>query len=100
MINQFKYDKLTGAYNKEFFYQQIKEIILQHPEQKYDIICSDIENFKLVNDIYGIKAGDNLLRSVADVYRRYVGEHGIFGRLDADQFVCLLEHHWDYSNSG
>ena len=98
MINQFKYDKLTGAYNKEFFYQQIKEIILQHPEQKYDIICSDIENFKLVNDIYGIKAGDNLLRSVADVDRRYVGEHGIFGRLDADQFVCLLEHHWDYSD--
>ncbi len=96
MINLIQYDRLTGLYTKEFFYQQMKELLLQHPEQEYDVICSDIENFKLVNDIFGIAAGDRLLRAMADLYRNRIRGRGICGRLNADQFVCLLEHHWNY----
>lgn len=53
MIRQVQYDRLTGLYSKEFFYQQVKQLLLLHPEQEYDIICSDIENFKLINDMFG-----------------------------------------------
>lgn len=98
MLNQFKYDRLTGVYSKEFFYQESHKIIQQNPDKKYNIICSDIENFKLVNDIYGSDAGDLLLCSVADVYRKLIGDHGIFGRLDADRFACLLENNYEYTD--
>lgn len=98
MINLVQYDGLTGLYSKAFFYQRVKETLLQHPGQQYDIICSDIENFKLVNDIFGIPAGDRLLCGVAELYTSLVGDRGICGRLNADQFVCLLERRWTFTD--
>lgn len=90
MINQFQYDRLTGLLSKAFFYQRVRETLLLHPEREFDILCSDIENFKLVNDLFGVSAGDRLLRSVADLHKNYLGEGGLCGRLDADQFACLV----------
>lgn len=98
MINQFQYDRLTGLYSKEFFYQRVKETLLLHPEREYDILCSDIENFKLINDIFGVPAGDRLLCGVAELYTEMVGENGICGRFNADQFACLLERRYDYTD--
>ena len=91
MINQFQYDRLTGLYSKEFFYQRVRETLRQNSGQNYYLICSDIVNFKLINDVFGVAAGDRLLCGIADMYRRYVGDGGICGHLDADRFACLLE---------
>lgn len=98
MVNLLQYDRLTGLYSKEYFYQRVKDILIRNPEQKYDIICSDIENFKLVNDVFGIAAGDQLLRNVAELYLNYTENKGICGRLTADRFVCLLEHRGEYGD--
>lgn len=98
MINLIQYDRLTGLYSKEFFYQRVKDILVQHPEKDYDIICSDIENFKLVNDIFGMPAGNRLLRGVAELYESKVGDKGICGRFNADQFACLLERRSNYTD--
>lgn len=99
MVNQFQYDRLTGLYSKEFFYQRVRDILTQHPDKKYDLICSDIVNFKLFNDVFGMPAGDQLLRSVAEVYtRRVENKGGICSHFDADQYACLLEHYPDYNN--
>lgn len=98
IMNQVQYDRLTGLYSKEFFYQRVKGILIQHPDKEYDIVCSDIENFKLINDVFGIAAGDRLLCGVADLYKEFVGDSGICGRFNADQFACLIEHRSEYSN--
>ncbi|SHE86218.1 EAL domain-containing protein [Lactonifactor longoviformis] len=97
MINQFQYDRLTGLYSKEYFYQRVREIFQQYPERQFDLIASDIENFKLINDILGVAAGDRLLQGIAGQYRQMVGDKGICGRLNADQFVCLLENNKVYT---
>lgn len=98
MINQFQYDQLTGIYSKEYFYQRVREFLRQNPGKRCDIICSDIENFKLINDVFGVAAGDQLLCGIAELYRKMTGHHGIYGRLNADQFVCLLMHDGDYTD--
>jgi diguanylate cyclase (GGDEF)-like protein len=98
MINLIQYDRLTGLYSKEFFYQQAKDILLGNPERDYDIICSDIENFKLINDVFGIPTGDRLLCGIADLYRQRVKSDGICGRLNSDQFICLIERAYDYED--
>lgn len=90
MINQFRYDRLTGLYSKEFFYRRVREELQAHPDQEYDMLCSNIENFKLINDILGVPAGDQLLISVAEMIQEKIGDRGICGRLSADQFACLL----------
>lgn len=90
MINQFRYDRLTSLYSKEFFYRRVREELQAHPDREYDMLCSNIENFKLINDILGVPAGDQLLISVAEMIQEKIGERGICGRLSADQFACLI----------
>ena len=89
MVNQFQYDRLTGLYSKEFFYQKLRERLLEDPEQDYCIVCSNIENFKLVNDMFGAQAGDCLLKEVAAIAQKMVGSTGFCGRFSADRFLCL-----------
>ena len=38
MVNLIQYDRLTGVYSKEFFYQQVKDILLRNPDKQYDIL--------------------------------------------------------------
>ena len=89
MVNQFQYDRLTGLYSKEFFYQKVREQLLENPEEDYCIVGSNIENFKLVNDIFGQEAGDRLLKEAADITQSMVCGVGFCGRLGADRFLCL-----------
>ena len=89
IVNQFQYDRLTGLYSKEFFYQKVREQLLENPEEDYCIVCSNIENFKLVNDIFGQEAGDRLLKEVAGITQSMVGDTGFCGHLGADRFLCL-----------
>jgi diguanylate cyclase (GGDEF)-like protein len=98
MVNLIQYDRLTGLYSKEFFYQRVKDILLRNPEQRYDIICSDIENFKLINDVFGIPTGDRLLCGIAEMYDKRINGRGICGRMNSDQFACLVERRWDYTD--
>ena len=71
---------------------------MQHPDREYDIICSDIVNFKLINDIFGIPAGDHLLNEIGRLYKKVAGKNGICGHFHADQFACLLERRWNYTD--
>ena len=98
IINQFQYDRLTGLYSKEFFNQRARDILRKNPDKKYDIICSDIENFKLINDIFGTAAGDQLLCGIAQIYQEAADGYGICGRLNADKFACLLESRSEYKD--
>lgn len=91
IVNQFRYDGLTGLYSKEFFYQKVREKLSENPETEYSLICSNIENFKLYNDTFGREAGDRLLKEGAANTRLLVGEEGICGRYGADRFLMLQE---------
>ena len=98
MINLMQYDRLTGLYSKEFFYEQVRNVLLRNPDIHYDIVCSDIENFKLINDVFGVKTGDRLLCGIGKAYEEKLGGRGICGRLNSDQFACMIEHKWEYTN--
>ena len=91
MVNQFKFDRLTGLYTREFFYQKVGEYLTENPNTDYTIVCSNIVNFKVFNDAFGTSAGDRLLQQIADSVRNMVGEHGLYARYGADRFLCLIE---------
>lgn len=97
MVNQFQYDPLTGLLNKEFFYRKVEETLRQYPTGTYALICSDVENFKLYNDLFGMAAGDKLLKQIAVQLNEIAGAQGICGRQGADRFMCLCENTGTYS---
>ncbi|MDY4609993.1 MAG: EAL domain-containing protein, partial [Sphaerochaetaceae bacterium] len=89
LLNRLEIDRLTGVYSREFFYRHAEAVLDEHPNEKYDIICSNIENFKMINAKYGMEVGDELLRYVAKHNVDCVGADGVCGRLSADSFVVL-----------
>ncbi|MCB9933671.1 MAG: diguanylate cyclase [Planctomycetes bacterium] len=50
----------------------------------------DLDNFKLVNDLYGHSAGDDVLTRVAVILRRYLRGGDVPARLGGDEFAALL----------
>lgn len=97
VLNLLKYDQLTGVYSKEFFYQYVARTLAINPDHQFDIICSDVENFKLVNERFGVEKGDELLCYIAEKYKEKLGENSVCGRIGADVFAILVEHWQGYS---
>ena len=98
-VNSVQNDPLTGLYSKEYFYLHAGDVLKNNPDKKYDLLCCDIERFKLVNDLYGTKAGDKLLKYVGEMICEAVADHGVCGRIGSDIFAFLIEHQESYENS-
>lgn len=84
------HDRLTGIYNREHFYEVAAEVVQKAEPGTYCMICCDIKNFKLVNDIFGINVGDEVLLNIADTLKRLIGPGSVYGRLSGDRFaICM-----------
>lgn len=90
-INTIERDMLTSLYTKEAFYTRASSLMQHDPSNLFDIVCIDIENFRLVNDLYGETEGDKLLCAIAESLDVIVGSvGGIVGRIGGDVFVAIL----------
>lgn len=94
-INRERYlaihDKLTEIYNREGFYEKVRGVMANEPDKKYLMVCSDIDNFKLINDLFGREAGDEFLVRIASAIKQYTKESEIYARLESDKFALLME---------
>jgi diguanylate cyclase (GGDEF)-like protein len=87
-------DALCPVFNRRAFEREVRrEIALSGRFQTpLSLIFIDLDNFKLVNDIYGHAAGDSVLLKVADMLMERTRETDIVGRLGGDEFGVVLAH--------
>ena len=85
---RMSYDELTGLNNTVAFYQLAKELIVQNPETEFEIMVIDIERFRIINDLFGSKTGDDLLKYIASFFRNVNLPLSAFGRFHADHFAA------------
>lgn len=86
--NEPMVDGLTGIYNFRSFINETERLINENADREYDILVWDIIQFKVINDLYGVEAGDRLLKEIADDFARKLKGKGTYGRLGSDRFVC------------
>ena len=91
LANQLKFDRLTGLYNLEFFCTKAKELLDEFPDREYNIVCTNIDNFKVYNDTFGWDAGNALLMALGRAISENVGDSGICARIGADRFILMRE---------
>ncbi len=85
------HDALTGLYNKECFYKKAEKYINRHPDEEMYVICTDIKDFKMVNDFLGSKTGDAILINFARMLdKRLDIESTVYGRLGNDVFAIVM----------
>ena len=91
IINAIQKDKLTGIYNREFFFEKAGEFIKNQAPGSCILCCFDIDHFKLVNDQYGSSEGDRVLRHIgAELKQIYDDALGVCGRISGDNFACVF----------
>lgn len=89
------YDSMTGLYNSETFYKKSQEIINFKQDSLFAIISIDIDRFRLINDRYGIEAGNRALEAVGKTIREVSPKGSIAKRYQSDIFTVLLEYKTD-----
>lgn len=99
LVNSVRKDSMTDAYSKEYFFIRAAEIIRLNINETYQIICCDIERFKLINELYGIQTGNNLLKHLCLTLVKFLGENSIVGRIGSDIFACLVPKEYTFGNS-
>jgi diguanylate cyclase (GGDEF)-like protein/PAS domain S-box-containing protein len=86
------HDFLTGLYNRRRFEEELH----QHAERvaRYGptgaLLVIDLDNFKDVNDSFGHKAGDDLLKGIVGMLRQRTRQTDVLARLGGDEFGLLL----------
>ncbi|MBN2535188.1 MAG: response regulator [Spirochaetales bacterium] len=85
-------DDLTGIYNQRYLIweldREIKRVKRYHGS--LSILVIDIENFKGINDEYGYKNGDYILKKIAILLKKHIRITDLIGRYDSDKFVAVL----------
>ena len=89
-----EYDILTGIYNKTNMFQATSAMLERYPERHFAFVRMDIEKFQLINSFFGMSAGDELLKYIADLLIREVKNRSdvTFGRMDADIFCFCVSY--------
>lgn len=85
-------DEMTGLHNRRGFLMLAEQHarMAQRQGLPFAIVFADLNNLKTINDTLGHDAGDQAIRSVADVLRETFRESDIIARLGGDEFVALL----------
>jgi two-component system, cell cycle response regulator len=85
-------DYLTGIYNVRYFYNRLEEEFSRAERHRIPLCCMmfDIDNFKKINDTYGHRVGDMILREFAQLVRDHTRKSDIFARYGGEEFIMLL----------
>ncbi len=87
-------DELTGVLNRRGFLnygQKALEISLANGKGGMVLFC-DIDGLKKINDSYGHSAGDNVIRTEAEILKKTFRQSDIIGRLGGDEFAVVAPH--------
>jgi diguanylate cyclase (GGDEF)-like protein len=81
-------DALTGLFNRRSVEQHIRRLKLSG--RPFVLLMCDLDHFKHLNDTHGHHAGDEALRTFADVARSCTRDVDIAGRWGGEEFVFVL----------
>ena len=85
-------DDLTGLVNRRRFIEALESEIVRANAfaSPLSVVLGDLDHFKLVNDRFGHQAGDEVLRTFADLVRAHLRDVDVPGRIGGEEFAILL----------
>ncbi|OZD85622.1 hypothetical protein CH273_02365 [Rhodococcus sp. 05-339-2] len=84
-----QFDRHTGLLTRQFFRSRLAEL-LDSGTTRVAALWIDLDDFKEINDRFGHRAGDVVLRTVAARLQQAARRHDIVGRLGGDEFAVLV----------
>src|SRR5215216_1749811 len=91
--HQALHDPLSGLPNRALFMDRLEHALTRANRRgsKVTVLFADLDNFKVINDSLGHKAGDQLLMAVAERLKAHLRPEDTAARLGGDEFTILVE---------
>ena len=91
------FDELTKIYNRYSINQILSGMIEEYQMNRkpFSVAILDIDFFKHVNDTYGHNAGDDVLKGIAKILRKYSKTGVIVGRWGGEEFILIAPYQID-----
>jgi len=85
-------DPLTRVANRKSFDERFAQALLGRTQSDKPVVLLlwDLDNFKIINDTYGHRAGDRVLQSVATCFASGLRAEDFVARIGGEEFVTLL----------
>ncbi|MBZ9689650.1 diguanylate cyclase [Clostridium estertheticum] len=85
-------DKLTGTLTRKYLEEALGEQIevASQTGSEFSLIMYDLDHFKVINDKFGHRTGDYVLKRVSDVVMSNLRETDIVGRYGGEEFIVIL----------
>lgn len=87
-----KTDSLTGAFNHGHIFSLVKSEIkrVKKNSSSLSLLLIDLDHFKDINDTFGHGVGDQVLKTLARVFQKWVKDSHFFGRYGGEEFMLLM----------
>lgn len=93
IIKEIKRDKLTHLYTLDFFKKYAHQFDLKYPDKSKDLLCIGINEFHLINELYGRKYGEEILLEMTDIIISYDNKiKGIACHINSDVLLIYCLH--------
>ena len=92
IIEMAKLDHLTNLPNRKYLAEYIEVLSKDalENEKKFAVMFLDVDDFKQINDTYGHKYGDYVLKTIADIISESVRGEDFVARIGGDEFVVVM----------
>ncbi len=89
------HDELTHLYNRQGFNEAATRI-LRSTDKVYILLYSNIKDFKLFNQLFGLEKGNDILINIAELMAQHVKEDDAYARINGDHFaLCMPKERFD-----
>lgn len=85
-------DGLTKLYNRYGFDEMAEKMISKNPKEHCVAVLLDVDDFKLINDMYGHAYGDKALISLSENMQKFFPSSALLGRNGGEEFCILLSN--------
>lgn len=82
-------DYITGLPNRRYYVRELNKRLEE--KQPFYLVCIEIEDFKNINDLYGIRAGDYILKETAPKLKSVLGKNEMLFKVTGGLFAMILE---------
>ncbi|WMJ90480.1 bifunctional diguanylate cyclase/phosphodiesterase [Anaerocolumna sp. MB42-C2] len=93
--NRAEKDALTDIPNLLKFTADAEELIRTNRDKSYAVVVFDIDKFRIINDLYGSKEGDGVLKYIGYILKNKISQNFLYCRMYADNFAILMQYNKD-----
>ncbi|TMP79733.1 GGDEF domain-containing protein [Pseudoalteromonas phenolica] len=86
------HDNLTNLANRKYLFKELSRLALKSERSAFEVyvLYLDMDDFKPINDEFGHKSGDLVLRTVAERLTNEVRGYDLVARIGGDEFVVFI----------